>query len=277
MFIVTVLFIVLLILFYMVPKFRTLRTHFALPHGSAILAWGVAVALGALVITVAIPATNLYLMRQADAPYIFQQWSRISKFYYLGIFVALIPVLYTLWLWYLASQSRFKTLLLTTLFLCGIASSSFGFEVTQFAAGYKNFEKAYIPQALSGLPDDIKPNEYREVCPILARLGATVGSEIISADFAFRYYCKANLYVTYEEGGAYQQLTRADVVTWYSQYITQSEALKGGDPKKILTFMSSVGDHFVIVSNTPKNASLVAFKDWEATSTAKFIILKIQN
>ena len=74
-------------------------------------------------------------------------------------------------------------------------------------------------QSLSGIPDDTTANEYRETCNALTKFGATSTTTVISGNFAFRYYCKANLYVTLEEGAAYQQLKRADVVNWYTQYL----------------------------------------------------------
>jgi len=273
--IVSAFFIVALIIFYTLPALRSLRERYVLSHGRDLLVWGVATALGSLIITILFPGLNLYFMAHADAPYIFQQWSRISKFYYLGLFVALIPMVYALWQGYLESQGRYKKVLVALLFIAGILSSSFGFEVAQFAIGYKNFEKAYIPQTLSRIPDDTTPAEYREACNALTELGATSTTLMISSDFAFRYYCRAHLYVTNEEGGAYQQLLRSDVVNWYTKLLAQRAALGRGDPQKILDFAKSIGADFVIVPRVAKYAFLEILAGHKIVMTTKHIIVKV--
>lgn len=273
--IVSAFFVGALILFYTVPALQTIRAKHVLPYAKDILVWGFTVAIGSIVFGLTIPWVNLYLMEHANAPYIFQQWSRLTKFYYLGLFIAMIPMVYALWQSYLESQWRFKTIIVALIFIVGILSSSFAFETAQFLIGYKNFEKAYIPQSLSHIPNSITPAEYYETCEALTKLGATSALLVISGDFAFRYYCKARLYVTNEEGAAYQQLRRSDVVSWYTRYLAQSNALKDGDPQKILNFASSVGANFVIFPKTAKYTAFGTSRESEVTITTRHIIVRV--
>lgn len=273
--VVTAVFILALVIFYTVPKFRALRLRYPFPQGRMVMIWGASLAIVSLVVTVLLPGLNLYLMQHADAPYVFQQWSRISKFYYLGVFIAIVPMVYVLWAWYRESLWRYKHVVLALLFVLGVSSSTIGFEFGQFVIGYRNFEKAYVPQVLTGILDDTTPLQYREVCDALTSLGAEPNDEIISGDFSFRYYCRANLYVTYEEGGAYQQLTRHDVVDWYTHYLAQQTVLKDADPQSIMTFGKSINAHFVVLSKNEKYAPLTNIPDWKSMITSKHIVLRI--
>lgn len=273
--IVSFFFIAVIVLFYALPALHSVRTKYLSQGGGEILVWGLTVAISSLVLTVGLPGLNLYFMTHADAPYIFQQWSRISKFYYLGIFTALVPVLYALWQWYLESKLRIKNIILVLFVLSGIASSSFMFEVTQFIIGYPNFTESYIPQSLSNVPDDTTIDEYRETCAALESLGATSEVVVLSNNFALRYYCKADLYVTYEEGSAYQQLHRSDVIDWYERIQEQRQAFKDGDPETIVTFAKTIDATFIVVPRTPKYVALETFENLDVVLTAKSIVLKI--
>ncbi len=277
MIIISIFFVLLVIFYHRLPALRYLAREHPLSHGKEITIWGVAIAVGAIVFTIVMPGINLYFMEHFDVPYIFQQWSRISKFYYLGLFVALTPVIYTFWGWYINSRFRFKILVATVFVALGIASSSFVFEVVQFGVGYDNFEKAYIPQALSGISNDPTAKEYREVCYALKKLGAKPSSPIISSNFAFRYYCKADLYVTYEEGAAFQQLTRTDVTLWYDRYIRQRDALRDGDPATVFGFADDIGAEFVILPRIPKYLVFETRGGGRIATTTKYTVLKVDK
>lgn len=273
--IVSAFFIIVLAAYAVVPSVRSLRGKYPFPYAKELIVWGLTVAVGSVACGLAIPGLNLYFMEHADAPYIFQQWSRLAKFYYFGLFVALVPMLQVLWQKYLESQWRFKRAAVALLFIAGVLSSSVAFEVAQFAVGYKNFEKAYIPQTLSHLPDDITPTEYRETCSALAKFGATSATLVISNDFSFRYYCKAHLYETNEEGSAYQQLLRSDVVLWYTRLQAQRTALGTADPRAMRDFARSVGGAYIIVPRTPKYQPLEALKNGEVDITSRHIIMRV--
>lgn len=278
--IVSALFLALLVMFYTVPALRALRARYPLPHSREVVTWGITVAGGALLLCLVLPGLNLYLMEHANAPYLFQQWSRISKFYYLGLFVALTPVVYALSSWYRESTYRFKTVVVALLVTAALASSSFGFETAQFFVGYPNFKTAYIPQALSGVPDDITPEEYRETCRSLARLSATSDTLsdtlVISDDFALRYYCRTKLYVTREEGAAYLQLLRADLVLWHDRELAQEKALGSADPV-IFAFAKRVGADFIVVPRVSKYESLEALQSVEVGTTTRHIIVRVSG
>lgn len=275
--VVSALFLVILVLFYTVPALRALRARYPLPHSRDIVMWGSTVAVGSLALCLTLPGLNLYFMEHANAPYIFQQWSRISKFFYLGIFVALAPIVYALWGWYRESVYRFKVVFATLLVLVSMMSSSFGFEVAQFFIGYRNFEKAYIPQVFSGIPDEITPEEYRETCRSLAQLGATSDTLVIHADFALRYYCKAKLYVTREEGAAYLQLPRAGLIDWYTRQLAQQKALASADPIVIFAFAAHVGADFVILPRVPEYESWKALRGTGVGTTTRHIIIRVPS
>lgn len=270
--IVSGLFCVIIIATYTVPALRKhLRTRH--PAEKLLLLWGGAMAVSALSLGILLPGLNLYAMEHFDAPYIFQQWSRIAKFYYLGVFVALVPAAYALWGWYTVSTARFKKLILVVLTVGGIMSSTPFFEAAQFTVGYKNFDKAYVPQVFSGVADDITPAEYREACKALVRLGVDPTATVISGDFAFRYFCRADLYVTSEEGSAYQQLPRADLLSWYDRYLSQRDAFKNKDRGEILAFAKSVGAQAIIVAHTPVYEEV--FKNDEVITTARHLVVRV--
>ena len=269
---ISLFFILFILAVYTLPMFRALRARVgAFPNARAITVWGSALALGSLVVAILFPGLNLYAMKHLGAPYLFQQWSRIGKFFYLGLFVALIPIIGVLWEGYRAQPTGRKTLVVVLLFLVGVGSSSFGLEVAEFVAGYKNYDTAYIPQALSHAPDEVGATDYQALCATLTALGATSHTLLISNDFGLRYYCKAHLYTTFEEGAAFFQRPRAELIDWNVRYNAQHDALITNDPKKIDAFARSVGAAFVIVSNTTQHAMLLA----GATSTPRFIIMTV--
>jgi hypothetical protein len=273
MVIVSALFVALLIAFYTVPRLRALRTRHLVVHSREMVVWGLSVAIGSLVLCVLLPGLNLYLMEHADMSYIFQQWSRICKFYYLGLFIALVPCIYALWGWYCESTYRFKHAVLALFFVLCVASSSFGFEVTQFFIGYPNFETAYIPQTLSHVPSNITEAEYQQTCTLLSSMGATSETLILSSDFALRYYCRSKLYTTSEEGAAYLQLSRGDLVDWYDREVVQDQAFANG-PAAIVVFAEHVGATF-IVADLPRYAGLEMLSSAEVATTSRQIVVKI--
>jgi|CXWL01.1.fsa_nt_gi hypothetical protein len=248
MLIVSVLFLVVAGLVYGMRFFTVSRERFMLVEDRIIAVWGSVLMASALIIALSIPALNLYLMESADASYMFQQWSRISKFYYIGLFVLLVPVVRVLWGWYSECTHRFRHMALVGCVVAGVLSSSFFFEIGQFVVGYKNYTTAYIPQVLSSVADDIRPEEYAEVCTVLALRGATSQTEIIATDFAFRYYCLSNLYVTNEEGGAFTFHTRADLIDWHARLRAQGAALGSGQRETIESFAKEINAKFIVVS-----------------------------
>ena len=270
--VVSAAFVAALGAFYFLPQGRALGARYPLPQAKLVLAWGLAIAVGSLAAAVVIPGVNLYAMEHWGAPYLFQQWSRVAKFYYLGLFVALVPAAYALARAYEASTYRWKRALLALAFVIGVASSSLGLEVTEFAVGYPNFEPSYIPQALSHVPDGVTSQDYGSVCDALRSLGAKPGDLILSGDFAFRFYCHAHLYATTEEGDAYIQLGRADTIAWYDRLMAERSALGGGDVTAAESFAKRVGASFIIV---PHTTAYAAFSAAAATSTKQYIIVKV--
>ena len=83
--------------------------------------------------------------------------------------------------------------------------------------------------------------------------------------------------MTLEEGAAYQQLTRADVVDWYDRFLAQRNALKDGDPRDIINFANNVEADFVILPRTSKYIAFDAFKDREIITTTKHIIINVKK
>jgi hypothetical protein len=258
MLLVSVFFLALIAFVYLVPRMREIRKRFHLASQGTLLAWGLTVMIASQVLALLIPAVNLWLMQNADASYAFQQWSRISKFYYLGLFVALVPTLHILWGWYRQSRFRKNYFVPAIVIGLGLLSSSFAFEVAQYLVGYKNYTQAYIPKALSGIADGITPAEYRETCRALAAGGITSATELISSDFGLRYFCKANLYVTAEEGAAYTYLTRAELVWWHHTYLAQREALREGDLEKMHAFAKDAAASFLVLRRQPRYEALEA-------------------
>ena len=231
--------------------------------------------IASLTIAIALPAINLYLMEHADWPYVFQQWSRGSKFYYIGLFVALAPAVSALTHWYRVSKNPFRHALLALFVTVGLASSSFGFEIAQFAASYPNFEAAYIPQALSHVADDVTPEEYGETCRVLDALGGGSNPPIVSDDFAFRYYCRADLYTTEEEGSVYSQFPRAEMVAWHRMVEAQTAALQTGDPATIRDFARRVGARFVVVPRTKRYAAFEGVTGSAVAASSRHIVVRV--
>lgn len=274
--IVSALFVLALVAFYKLPRLEAVRRAHAMPHGRVVVAWGICLAAVALTVSIALPGANLYAMEHGWAPYIFQQWSRIAKFYYLGIFTALVPAVYAGWRWYEGSGYRFKKAAAIGLVLAGVASSSVGFEIAQYMIGYPNYDPDYIPQALSHAPGRITAAQYGEACQALAQLGAAPGDEVIAGDFALRYYCRANLYVTLEEGSAYEQLTRGEMVAWYERLQAQRAAFAGASPSKLFAFARSAGARYVVLSNSAANAPFIK-SGAQVVVTSRHIVLRVPS
>lgn len=275
--VVSLFFILLLLAFYRHPKLKEIRTKYVIPNAKIIFSWGSLLMITSLVFAIIIPGTNLYFMEHHNAPYIFQQWVRVAKFFYLGLFVALLPLTYALWHWYKASSWRFKNLALALLFVTSVASSSIGFEFAQFIIGYPNYERAYVPQFLSGAPDGITDSDYKEVCAALNDLGASDIPKVISSDFAFRYYCRADLYVTNEEGGAYNQLPRNEMVAWHKRYLEQRAMYSSLDIDKMLEFADSHEADFVIFPRAERNLEIENSTEHEIVVTSRHFIVKVEK
>jgi len=256
---------------YLLRMMHAVRRRYCLSFERPLLAFGITVMVAAQALALLIPGANLWLMEHADASYAFQQWSRISKFYYLGLFVALVPALHILWSWYKESRAPFKHAVAVLLFILGVVSSTPTIEAGQFFAGSTSYTSAYIPQALSGKPDGATPTEYRETCRALEALGATTVTEIISHDFGLRYFCKANLYVTQEEGAAYTFLPRADLIWWHETYLKQRDALREGDIEKMRTFAKEAGAAYIVLSRQERYRALEEAPG--VVVTAQYLIL----
>ncbi|MBP9840717.1 MAG: hypothetical protein KBC68_03755 [Candidatus Pacebacteria bacterium] len=270
MLIVSFVFLLVLLAYHFAPLLRRLRARYPFPHGRTFLIWGFSLATISLTLAVIVPGLNLYAMQEWGAPYAFQQWSRISKFYYLGLFVMLIPAAALLYAWYLDSAYRMKRAFLTLVVLSGLASSTFGFELFQFVAGYANYERAYVPQALSGVPDDTRPKDYHELCRTLEMLGISSAEEVVSNDFGMRYYCRSNLYITHEEGAAYTYRPRAELVDWHARYLAQRDTLRSFDLEAIQAYARSVGARVVVLTRNENSEAMRG-----ALRTSRFVILPI--
>lgn len=277
MFLITAPFLLLLLASYLAPRLKTLHKKYVLPHASVLVVWGGSVALTSLFVALLLPGVNLYLMEHAGMSYVFQQWSRISKFYYLGLFVALIPTWYVLWGWYRESTHAIKHAVLAIVLLIGIASSTFVFELTQFAVGYPNYERAYVPQKWSHVTDGTRPAEYREVCNALIRQGATPTTVILSGEFALRYYCRADLYATGEEGAAYLQLKRRDLVGWYNAYHAQRKAFSSGNIDTMLAFAKETGASFIVVPRNEKFAAFESLAHTDGIVTSRHLVFMVEK
>ncbi len=271
--VVSACFVLAIAFFYLLPRVRAFRKRYPFPHARIVMTWGISMMVLALVLALLAPGLNLYLMEHANASYIFQQWSRISKFYYLGLFIAMVPMVGSLWMGFQASAYRYKKGIVVLLVVAGIGSSSLVFEIAQFAIGYPDYTEAYIPQALSGVPDDISSSEYRETCAALARMGATSADTIVSNDFGLRYYCKSNLNSSFEEGAAYTFLSRSDLVEWHAAYLAQREALSTADVSKVFGFATGVSGHFLVL---PRIERFVAFTELPgAVVTTRHIVVPV--
>lgn len=277
MLIVSIFFIGILAAVYFAPQLRFLRERYQLPRGKDIAIWGATLSIAAIVLSLVVPAVDLFFMKTAGMSHIFQQWNRIAKFYYLGIFILLIPATHMLWQWFTVSSFRFKKVIAVLLIAGGIASSSFAFEWFQFTVGYPNYTAAYIPQALSKIEDGMTPEEYSLLCKTLSELGAGVDSEIISGDFRLRFYCRANLYVTYEEGSAYMFLKRSDLVEWHRAYLAQRAAFKNDDPYAPVEFAKSVGARFIVDGRREKYTLLKDSPGLTVATTTQYIIIKVNQ
>ncbi len=273
MFIVSALFVAVLVVWRTVPSLRALTERFPLPYGRDLYLWGSTVAISALVLCVALPGANLYVMEHFGAPYIFQQWSRIAKFFYFGLLFASMPATYALWM---RGRERFNAVVVGISFLiCGVASSSFAFELAQFVAGYPNYERAYIPQLLSGALSDTTPSEYRAVCDALKNAGITSAATVLSGDFALRYYCEANLFVTSEEGGALLQRPRTEVVSWHERLLAQREALNSDDPSTIVDFADSIGAEAIVLTSRNARANFDSLDRVQVIRTSTHTVVRL--
>lgn len=268
--IVSFAFLALLAAYFALPVMRRLRARYPFPHARTLLIWGGTLAAVSLFVSVLVPGVNLYAMKEWGASYAFQQWSRMSKFYYLGLFVALVPAVAILYAAYKDGRHRLRRLALAVVVAIGLASSTFAFEIAQFSVGYPNYERAYIPQALSGIADDTRPEDYRELCSVLSTLGISGEEEVVSNDFGLRYYCRSNLYATHEEGAAYTYRPRADLIDWHARYLAQRDALRSLDPAVMSAFARTVDARVVILPRNERTETLGG-----AVRTSRFVILPI--
>lgn len=225
------------------------------PYAQTLFVFGGAVLTASIVLAVVLPGLNLYMMRFHDAPYVFQQWSRIGKFFYIGMFFALVPVVYMLGQW-VRAIAHTRTLA-TLLLFAGLVSSSFFFEIAQFIVGYDNVTKEYIPQKLSLIEDDVTPQQYREVCALLPKYSANVFPKVLSNDFSFRYYCHADLFATLEEGAAHLQFPRDSLVAWHKDYLRQRTILREANPDAMIMLARETLSDFIIVPKASRYQTII--------------------
>lgn len=277
MLIVSAVFIGALVLPLVWPWWRRLYEQYRHPQRSLLLIWGLSIATGSMAFSFLIPGVNLWLMQHADFPYLFQQWSRVAKFYYLGLFIALVPSVYTLAQAVRSLSWRARTGVLVGILLVAMASSTFVFEFAQGVVGYGSAAPSYVPQYLSGAVGDTTPDHYRELCARLVAMGAPPYPVVVSGDFGLRYYCKADLYATIEEGAAFLQLSRAELVDWYTRYMRQRVAFNSGSPQAMVDFAHEVGARFVVMPNSDKFAYVLGSSDLQPTTTKRFIIIPVAH
>lgn len=235
--------------------------------------FGVSVLIASLTFAVILPGLNLYAMKFYEAPYLFQQWSRIGKFFYIGLFVAIIPVVYILGQW-VRSIPHGRTIA-TFLLIAGILSSSFFFEIAQFLVGYKNVTKEYIPQYFSSIPDDVTPQEYREVCGILRTRSTALFPKVISNDFAFRYYCHADLFATLEEGAAYLQLPRDSFLGWFRNYTKQRTVLREANPSEMILLAQETDSEFIVLPRAERYLPFIKKYPHAVFGTQNHIVIEM--
>ena len=257
--------VVILYVGYLLYKKRTVLSR---AERTAALVGGAVLGIG-VVASLVLPNLQLWLVATYDAPFVLQQSSRFFKFYYLGLFILFavaLDILRKTW------NHRYITPVVLVL---GLLSSSVGFEWTQYVLGYQNYEKAYIPLALQEEPHVDKRTKYAEICSALEAAGVESGERLISSDFNLRYFCRVDLYTTYEEGTFYMMRGKEDMLYWYDIYTEQDGILKGDDIDAFIAFMESKESRTAVLSNGTALYDAVGESTLEYTDTQNKRIVHI--
>ncbi|RJQ34074.1 hypothetical protein C4566_02575 [Candidatus Parcubacteria bacterium] len=188
-----------------------------------------------------LPNIQLYLVRHFDFPFIIQQSSRIFKFYYLGLFLALAVSVEFF-------RKYFKNrLLFTFIVIIGIVSSSIGFEWVQYLLGSGNYQSEYIFSSWQeNLPEN-KADRYQRICQQLKDAGIDQGDLVISSDFDLRYFCQVRLFVTYEEGSTYLMRGKEPLVYWYNIFLRQAEVLDSKQANDLIDFANNISAQYAVL------------------------------
>jgi hypothetical protein len=110
---------------------------------------------------------------------------------------------------------------------------------------------------------------------VLSSLGANSLSLIVSSEFPLRYYCKSHLYTTDEEGAAYFQLSRSDLVAWYERETSQERALKSKDLATIRTFAHGIGAEYVVLPDASVFMNTEEIDGDVVATTTRHIVIKL--
>ena len=169
-----------------------------------------------IVISIALPALQIWLMREHNWPLIIQQASRVSKYYYLGLFL-----IFAVALSLITKRYPKKKYLIELITVIGIASSGFGLEWFEFLIGYPNYSESYIPAVFQHKNFPNESLKYPAICKQMKDAGITRNDIVLSDDFPLRYFCEAKLLVTMEEGSAYLMSGKSEMVWWQRTYYEQ--------------------------------------------------------
>ena len=193
-----------------------------------------------------LPALQLWLIQKFDFPYILEQASRFFRYYYLGLFL-LWGVAVTI----LLEQYREKRkILFTLLLIVGICSSTFVFELFQFAVGYYGYQKEYIPNFLQADKLTDMTKIYPTYCDQIKKAGITREDLIISDDFKLRYWCQSRLFITFEEGSIYLLSGKNELVWWEKNYKEQEQVLHEGSAKELTVFAKRLKARYALLEVT---------------------------
>src|SRR3989338_7447054 len=106
---------------------------------------------------------------------ILQQTSRFFNFFYLAILI-----IFGVFLSYLWDERRIRKFTFSLLVIAGLLSSSLGFEWLQYLAGYKNYERTYIPSVFQSEPASNDFIVYPKICAALKSAGADRTTLVLS-------------------------------------------------------------------------------------------------
>jgi hypothetical protein len=142
-----------------------------------------------------------------------------------------------------------KKLIFTTIFIIGVSSSTFGFEIFQYVVGYYGYQKEYIPQALQTekLVDTMKI--YPVICEQLKQAGVTRETLVISTEFHLRYWCEIKIYTTFEEGTVGLMSGKSELVRWYRNYTEQDHIIREGTPEELIAFAKKIGASYTLLDS----------------------------
>lgn len=205
-----------------------------------IVLFGTLVTAVAYVVHIVVPVVQLFLIEQFDMPLVFRSFCRTLKYGWLGLLLVFAVAVREVLTIYGRKAAA-------VLLVCGLLSSSYVFEVFQYAVGYANPVYEYIPVFLQ---ERTYPDPYEDMalwCDALTSVGVQQGDIIIGEQYILRYFCRVRPYVTREEGYAYQFMGKDEVVSWFERWQRQRALLGGTSSAPLLAYGREVGATAIIV------------------------------